>query len=216
MDSRVLCRLEEERWEGVVEWIPAYETVTVYYSPLQTDYRTLSIKLIHLAESLSASEEGIDTSAELIYLPTLYGGEHGKDLEKVAQVNQLSEKEVIDFHTETAYLIYMIGFLPGFPYLGGMASEIAAPRLENPRTRVPAGSVGIAGEQTGVYPIDSPGGWNLIGRTPVKLFDASSKEPFLFRAGDRIRFVPISEKEYEALQIEVETGQFKVRKEKIG
>lgn len=214
---REFCEgIEREKWDGIIEWVPAYETVTVYYSPMQTSFQELSVKLSRLAERASSSDSSEASSSELIFLPTLYGGDYGEDLTRVAQVNKLSEKEVIDLHAGTDYLVYLIGFLPGFPYLGGMASEIAAPRLETPRSRVPAGSVGIAGEQTGVYPIESPGGWNLIGRTPVKLFDASRDKPFLFKAGDRIRFVPISKAEYESALQEAEAGRYEVRKEKIG
>lgn len=213
---RQFCgQLEHEKWEGISEWVPAYETVTVYYSPLRTSYQKLSIKLTQLADSIGFSVAESSGSPYLIYLPTLYGGRFGKDLPQVAKANGLSEKEVIDLHTGTDYLVYMMGFLPGFPYLGGMSEEIATPRLENPRSRVPSGSVGIAGEQTGVYPIESPGGWNLIGRTPIKLFDSSREEPFLFQAGDRIRFVPIEDEEYKSLLAEGEAGKCTLRKERI-
>jgi len=129
----------------------------------------------------------------------LYGGEAGPDLNFVAEHNGLTPEEVIRRHTAPAYLVYMLGFTPGFPYLGGMDESIAAPRLKTPRVRIPAGSVGIAGTQTGVYPIDSPGGWQLIGRTPLRLFDMEGENKFLLKAGQRVRFVPIDEGEFRRL-----------------
>lgn len=210
---RTFCRrLEEKNISGVTEWVPTYNAVTVYYWPNRIGYEELREELSALTEVESEVRE---ESPEKIYIPTLYGGEVGGDLPKVAQINGLTEQEVVDIHSGTDYLIYMMGFLPGFPYLGGMSKKIAAPRLDTPRTRVPAGTVGIAGEQTGIYPLESPGGWNLIGRTPVKLFNPDSEQPFLFRAGDSIRFYPISEKEYEQIRKDVENGRYEVKRENM-
>jgi len=140
---------------------------------------------------------------EIVEIPVCYGGKFGPDLEIVAKHNQLTPDEVITIHSEGLYLIYMIGFAPGFPYLGGLSDKIATPRRESPRFKIPAGTVGIAGDQTGVYPIETPGGWQLIGRTPVKLFNPKHSSPTLLKTGSYIRFIPIPPKEYEQLSMEV-------------
>jgi inhibitor of KinA len=210
---RAFCReLEKKHIPGITEWVPTYNAVTVYYLPTGIGYEELQEGLSELAEGASEVKEEL---SERIFIPTLYGGEAGEDLTKVADINGLTEQEVIDIHSGTDYLIYMIGFLPGFPYLGGMSEKIATPRLDTPRSRVPAGAVGIAGEQTGIYPLESPGGWNLIGRTPVKLFNPVREQPFLFRAGDSIRFCPISQKEYAQINKDVENGRYEVKREAI-
>jgi inhibitor of KinA len=133
----------------------------------------------------------------VVEIPVCYGGEFGPDLGYVAEHNQLSVEEVIEIHTSGQYLVYMIGFAPGFPYLGGMSERIMAPRRQSPRLAIPAGTVGIAGMQTGVYPIETPGGWQLIGRTPLALFRPQDNPPSLLQSGDIVRFCQISDKEYE-------------------
>ena len=145
-----------------------------------------------------------DTTNELVTVvevPTVYGGEFGPDLSFVATHNHLSEDEVVSIHSGTDYLVYMLGFIPGFTYLGGMDSRIATPRLSSPRTLIPAGSVGIAGEQTGTYPSDSPGGWQIIGRTPVTMYDMSKAQVALLNAGDYVRYVPIDESEFHRIKL---------------
>ena len=144
-----------------------------------------------------------DTTNELVTVvevPTVYGGEFGPDLSFVASHNHLSEDEVISIHSGTDYLVYMLGFIPGFTYLGGMDPRIATPRLSSPRTLIPAGSVGIAGEQTGTYPSDSPGGWQIIGRTPVTMYDMAKAQAALLNAGDYVRYVPIDESEFHRIK----------------
>ena len=136
----------------------------------------------------------------VVEIPTVYGGEFGPDLGFVASHNNLTEDEVVAIHSGTDYLVYMLGFIPGFTYLGGMDPRIATPRLPSPRTLIPAGSVGIAGEQTGTYPSDSPGGWQIIGRTPVTMYDMSKKQAALLSAGDYVRYVPIDEAEYNRIK----------------
>lgn len=205
------CRfLEKEDMEGIVEWVPAYDTVSVYYLPDKLSYHELCKRLSGLPINENHSEDG---QSEVVLLPTLYGGEAGPDLAEVAHLKQLSEEEVIDIHSSQDYLIYMMGFLPGYPYLGGLSDAIDVPRLANPRASVPAGSVGITGRQIGVYPLESPGGWHIIGRTPVPLFDMNRQEPFLYQPGDRIRFVPISKDEYETIEQQVRENNYKVKKE---
>ena len=146
--------------------------------------------------------------AKVVYIPVCYGGEFGPDLDFVAEHNGLSVDEVVQIHTSTPYLIYMLGFTPGFPYLGGMSERLATPRLEKPRTKIPAGSVGIAGSQTGFYPIESPGGWRLIGSTPIKAFNFVIENPFLFDAGNYLHFVSVSSAEYYTIKQDVENGNY--------
>ena len=147
----------------------------------------------------------------IVEIPTIYGGEFGEDLGFVAEHNGLSEDQVIKIHSSIDYRIYMLGFTPGFSYLGGMSEKIAAPRLKTPRTKIPGGSVGIAGKQTGIYPMESPGGWQLIGRTPVKLYDPSSETPIILQAGDYIRFIPIDKDEYDYIHDLAEKKQYKIK-----
>nr|WP_010647976.1 5-oxoprolinase subunit PxpB [Oceanobacillus massiliensis] len=152
--------------------------------------------------------------ADIVHIPVLYGGESGPELTAVASLNGMTEEEVIAIHSGTDYLIYMMGFIPGFPYLGGMSKRIAAPRLSKPRSEIPAGSVGIAGEQTGIYPLKSPGGWQIIGQTPVKTYDAARQPPILLQAGNYIRFNAIDAEEFESIQAEVEAGNYNPQIEK--
>ena len=148
----------------------------------------------------------------MLEVPVLYGGEEmGPDLAFVAEHAGLSEQEVIDLHTSTEYLIYMLGFTPGFTYLGGMSAKLETPRLKQPRVKIPAGSVGIAGKQTGVYPIDSPGGWQLIGRTPVKMYDPNRETPILPKAGQYIKFRAIERTEYDEIAAAAEKNEYVCR-----
>lgn len=192
-----LCRLlDEAALPGVCELVPAYCALTVQYDPAVLP----AAKLIPLLEGFCARLDGAQAqSGGLVELPVLYGSFCGPDLEFVAQHAGMTPQQVVDIHSGADYLIYMLGFTPGFPYLGGMDARIAAPRLSSPRVKIPAGSVGIAGEQTGVYPIASPGGWQIIGRTPLRLFDPGREQPFLLSAGQTVRFVPIDEAEYRRL-----------------
>jgi len=188
--------IEKQGIPGVIETVPAYRSLLIYFEPWQVHPKELREILFRLSQQPLESEL---SKPRLIEIPTVYGSEYGPDLEFVASHNKLSVNEVIQIHTGTPYLIYMIGFLPGFPYLGGMSAKIAAPRLDTPHTRIPAGSVGIAGTQTGIYPAESPGGWRLIGRTPLKVFDPTHQPPALFQAGDYLKFVSVTP--YEFIQI---------------
>jgi inhibitor of KinA len=185
---RAFCRaLEARRVSGVVELVPTYRCVAVHYRPEEIARRALETEI--LAAAREAGESALPP-ARLVEIPVIYDG---PDLDFVAAHARLSAEEVVRVHSAPEYLVHMLGFTPGFPYLGGMDERIAAPRLDKPRLRIPAGSVGIAGAQTGVYPIESPGGWRLIGRTSLKLFDPTREPPFLLDAGDRVRFVPVGE-----------------------
>lgn len=176
-------------WAGFGEPVPAYTSLLVNYDPLALDYREAAQKIESLLPKI---EDGrVETGARLVEIPVVYGGEEGPDLDDVADAHGLSAGEVIRLHGEAEYLVYMIGFTPGFPYLGGLDERIATPRRASPRTLVPAGSVGIAGQQTGIYPLASPGGWQIIGRTPLSLFDPGREPPSLLAPGDRVRFVPV-------------------------
>ena len=185
------CALERARLPGVVEWVPSYGAVTVHYDPLTVGYDALCAALKGLRPEAGTAEQG-----PLLTLPVCYGGDLGPDLPAVAAHCGLTPEEVIAIHSGGEYLVYMLGFLPGFPYMGGMDGRIAAPRLKTPRTAIPAGSVGIAGKQTGVYPLQSPGGWQLIGRTPLRLFDVNRRPQTLLSAGMRVRFAPITAAEF--------------------
>ena len=178
---------------GVREVIPTYRSVVVVYDPLTTHPSLLSSKILSLHEGLARIETPAPKES---VIPVCYGGEYGPDITFVAEHNRIGIDDVIRLHSEPSYPIYMLGFSPGFPFLGGLSEKLHTPRLTSPRTRVPAGSVGIANNQTGIYPIASPGGWQLIGRSPVRLFDLERSDPFLLRAGDTLRFEPISPDEY--------------------
>jgi len=175
--------------------------VLVCYDPLITDYDLLSSRLEKLSKTVAPGKK---SGGRLVEIPVCYGGESGPDLSFVAEHAGRKEREVIYIHSSRDYRIYMLGFLPGFPYLGGLDKRIHTPRLTAPRTKIPAGSVGIGGEQTGIYPMESPGGWQLIGRTPLKLFDVNGAEPPLYEAGDTIRFIPITSEEYHKIRLEQE------------
>ena len=177
---------------GVVELIPTYRSLLIRYDPLALTYGDIA----EWARGKSARADSMPPiPTRWVEVPTIYGGDFGPDLEFVAQHNHLSTVDVIRIHSGTEYTVYMMGFTPGYPYMGKINPAIAVPRLETPRTRVRAGSVGIAGLQTGIYPIESPGGWRIIGFTPLTLFNPSRAPPFLFAPGDTVRFVPTTKDE---------------------
>lgn len=185
--------LEKNPLPGLGEAVPTYRSLLIHYDPLRLpcdDVKALVADLLQKCEEISLPEPRV------IEVPVVYGGEFGPDIQFVAEHNGLSVEEVIRLHSGVTYTVYMLGFSPGFTYLGGLPEVLATPRLPTPRKLVPAGSVGIAGAQTGIYPIATPGGWRLIGRTPLRLFDPTQEPPVPLRPGDRLRFVPISEKEF--------------------
>ena len=191
-------RIKALQLDGIIELVPTYCALLVEYDAMLYSYS----EICNIIEP--TLEEGMtNTTNELVTVvevPTVYGGEFGPDLSFVASHNHLNEDEVISIHSGTDYLVYMLGFIPGFTYLGGMNPRIATPRLSSPRTLIPAGSVGIAGEQTGTYPSDSPGGWQIIGRTPVTMYDMSKAQAALLKAGDYVRYVPIDESEFHRIK----------------
>lgn len=201
---RTFCAyLDEYPFKGMIEYVPAFTSVSIIYNPLDVNsespyevVKDILDKIISKLNFSSMDEENI------VQIPVCYDGEFGQDIEHVAKINNITVDEVIKIHSQGKYLVYMIGFAPGFPYLGGMSEKISAPRRESPRTAIPAGSVGIAGMQTGVYPIETPGGWQLIGRTPLKMFDLNRNPKSLLKAGDVAKFYPISYEEYLKLKEE--------------
>lgn len=204
----LLSYLEEHPFYGMRDVVSAYHSVTVYYDPLrirmnQGDRRTISE---HVREQLTEILENIDEHRlpppRRIDIPVCYGEPYGPDLTEVAEHSGLQPEEVIRIHSSVEYTVYMLGFAPGFPYLGGMDERIAMPRKATPRLRIPAGSVAIAGGQTGIYPLETPGGWNVIGRTPVRLFDWRKDSPTLLKAGDIVCFRPITQAEYLRMEEE--------------
>jgi inhibitor of KinA len=205
---RLVGRLSQGKVEGVIEIVPTYRSLLVYFDPLRTARSDLSRVIEQLLAVEEAMDQGGKDTARVIRVPVCYGGEFGPDLDHVAQHNALAVDEVVAIHSSRPYLVYMLGFTPGFPYLGGMSPKIATPRLEKPRTKIPQGSVGIADKQTGLYPIESPGGWRLIGRTPLQPFSPGSANPFLFAAGDYLQFVPISAEEFKAIGRQVHCGSY--------
>ena len=198
--------VEKSNIPGIVETVPTYRSLLVHYHPEVIGFKALTEEFDKLMGSLSSIPIPPPT---VIEIPVLYGGEVGPDIENVAEHNHKTVEEVIKIHTSEEYLIYMIGFIAGFPYLGGMSKEIATPRLKSPRVKIEGGSVGIAGEQTGIYPVASPGGWQLIGRTPLKLYDADREKPVLLEAGQYIKFAAVTEEEYKKIEKEVEDGTYK-------
>lgn len=196
--------LDQKGWKGIRELVPTYRSLMIHYDPEILSYSALTAQITHLLQGLEQVEL---PPSRVLEIPVLYGGEAGPDIAFVGSHNGKTPEEVIKLHTDPEYLIYMLGFTPGFSYLGGLSEEIATPRLETPRVKIPAGSVGIAGSQTGIYPIDSPGGWQLIGRTPVKLYDPNRPVPILLQAGDYIQFYPINQAEFHRIaQEEAQSG----------
>ena len=184
---------------SVIEFIPSYRSLLIEYDNSRHLFADLEDQLTSIVESVGDSEiSNLDAGSEIHKIPVAYGGEYGPDLQTVADHAELTTDEVIEIHSGTDYHVFMLGFAPGFPYLGGMDERIACPRLATPRTLVPAGAVGIAESQTGVYPNPSPGGWQIIGRTPIRLFDADADPPSVMLPGTKVNFVPMSHDEFES------------------
>jgi inhibitor of KinA len=195
--QQFILRLQEMNINGIVEWVPTYTAVTIFYKPEVISYSSL----VTVLEKIEKTTSNVHSLEPLVYeIPVYYGGETGPDLSYIANYHYLAEDEVIALHSNKEYLIYMMGFVPGFPYLGGLSEKLAVPRLEHPRLSVPAGSVGIGGSQTGIYPSQVPSGWRIIGITPVNLFDISHSPPSLLSAGNYLKFVPIDFSEYSRIK----------------
>jgi len=182
--------------EGIKETVPTYRSLLVCYDPVEIDYEQLVSQVKDLREMV---EKPNVKKNKKITVPVVYGGDYGPDLAYVASIHGMTEEQVVKLHSEKLYRVYMIGFTASFPYLGEVSDEIATPRLETPRLKVPAGSVGIAEKQTGIYPCEAPGGWRIVGRTPIKLFNPSKNPPAFMKAGDVVKFVAIDEAEFQRL-----------------
>ena len=199
--------IKENPFSGLLSIIPAYTTLTLYFNPVELIKNTVlkgqtcldkiseHFKSVNLEKNINQS-----TNHKIIHVPVCYDVKFGLDLEELTSFYQLKKEEIIQTHSISIYTVFMIGFVPGFPYLGGLSEKLTAPRKQNPRKVIPAGSVGIAGAQTGIYPLETPGGWQIIGRTPLKLFDAKGTPPSLLKAGDLIKFEPISLTEFERMK----------------
>ncbi|UCD97265.1 MAG: 5-oxoprolinase subunit PxpB [Candidatus Bathyarchaeota archaeon] len=188
--------LLQEKLDGVEETVPTYCSLLIYFDPLKTSYEYL----VYILQDLQAENfRNVRTQRRTVTIPVVYGGSYGPDLDYIAKHNNLTEKEVIYIHSKKTYTVYMIGFLAGFPYLGEVPEEIATPRLKTPRLKVSAGSVGIADRQTGLYPCDSPGGWRILGWTPLTIFKPSRNPPALLNPGDQVHFKPITQGDLETL-----------------
>jgi len=193
------ARIHQIPFYGFIETVPAYISLTIFYDPLKVlrceimEGRYAFERVISFLKNLSTVNADMEiNNRDQVVIPVCYGHDYGPDIEEVARHNKLTISEVISLHSGGDYLVYMLGFMPGFPYLGGMDKSLATPRKNSPRKIVPAGSVGIAGAQTGVYPLQSPGGWQLIGRTPLTLFNPDNPSPALIKAGDSIKFSVIT------------------------
>ncbi|WP_053367538.1 5-oxoprolinase subunit PxpB [Bacillus sp. FJAT-27245] len=203
--SGFIAALEAARIEGIVECVPTYTSVAIYFHPEKITYSTLCKKINAIGAAAQPKAQ------PLIYkVPVQY---NGPDLQFIADTHQLTVAEVIRLHTDPDYMIHMIGFMPGFPYLGGLPEKLATPRLPQPRPKVPAGAVGIGGSQTGIYPDESPSGWRILGFTPLKLFDINRAEPFLFSPGHYIRFFPIGPEEFARINELATKGLYTVETE---
>ena len=202
-----LARAMTARLGGeIVEVVPSYRSLLVIHDPL----RTSRDRVVEVVEALVEALEGgpVPAPGRMVRIPTCYGPAHSPDLAEVARLSGLAVEEVVRRHAGPSYLVHFLGFTPGFPYLGGLDPSLATPRLDSPRARIPAGSVAIGGVQTGIYPMESPGGWRIVGRTPLRLFDPRAARPFLLAPGDGLRFVPIDEATFDAIAAAVESARY--------
>lgn len=197
--------LEEHPIEGVIECIPTICSLMVCYNPQIISYEALCACLQTRRKDITGTAQ---ETRRIVEIPVCYGGEFGPDIDFVAEHAQLSVPDVIRIHAGVDYLIDMLGFMPGFAYLGGLDKRLHTPRLQSPRTCIEAGSVGIGGAQTGIYPLPSPGGWRLIGKSPVCLYDPFRDHPILYAAGDYLRFIPISEEDFHCIQAQVQAHTY--------
>lgn len=200
--------IENKNILGITETIPSYTSLLICYDPLQLSYAEICTRINNIMSVIKFESK---VTKEVIHVPVLYGGSYGKDITRVAKHNKLTVEEVIKIHNDPEYLIYMIGFKPGFLYLGGLSDRLVTPRLETPRLTVEKGSVGIAGNQTGIYPQNSPGGWQIIGHTPLPLIDWSLAELTPIVAGQYIKFKSVEIDEYECIKKEIERGTYKLK-----
>lgn len=201
-------KLREKQLPGVGELVPTFSSLLINYAPSLISYHELDSILQQLAEEVQSVEEG---PGRLLHIPCCYGGHFGPDMDFAVKHSGLAKEEIIALHSAPVYKVFMLGFLPGFVYLGGLDPRLELPRLKSPRLAIPRGAVGIGGKQTGVYPLQSPGGWQLLGATPVEFYDPQRPEPILCRAGDRIVFEPATSCDYYDIRQEILRGTYSVK-----
>jgi len=197
---RMALVVQDDIREGIVEVVPTYRSLLITYNPLLLPVEDLKKRLKRIEEGL---QQAPLPEPKLTRIPAVYGGHYGPDLEEVARYHQISPEKVIQLHCSKPYLIYMIGFMPGYPYMGELPEELVTPRLKTPRLVVPKGSVAIAQRQTGIYSMESPGGWQILGRTPMELFDPEQDPPALLQMGDLVQFYPVTEEEFRNIQAQI-------------
>ncbi|MEB6045275.1 5-oxoprolinase subunit PxpB [Staphylococcus pseudoxylosus] len=200
-----------QKHPAIIDIVPSYRAIMLNIDIAQCDVKQV-VEELKLDQSDNELETHTNREAKQINIPVLYGGAYGQDLSEVASYNNLSEEEVVQLHTDNTYLIYMLGFMPGFPFLGGLNPQLHTPRRQEPRTSIPAGSVGIANNQTGLYPKESPGGWQIIGRTPIRVFDINRTPMSLYNSGDTIKFYSIDEETFEHIQQSQLQDDFEIAK----
>lgn len=204
-----LCaEIEQAGIKGVTEYIPTFCSVSVLYDCTEISAKKLKNTLAKILKNIKVASS---RKARLFEIPVCYDNYFALDMGNVCEHSHLTRQEVIERHSGRDYLIYMLGFLPGFAYLGGMDESLATPRLDSPRSEIFEGAVGIGGEQTGIYPVASPGGWQLIGKTPLKVYDKERENPILYSAGDYIRFVPVDLDEFNRIEQQVQSGEYQVK-----
>lgn len=206
---RLSARVRAAKLPGVTETVPTFRSLLVHYDPAATESSQLTAAL----ETLLDHDKGATKPATLWRIPACYAASHAPDLEDVAQRTGLSTAEVVALHSSTQFHIYMLGFVPGYPYMGDLPAPLVLPRRADPRIRVPAGSIAIATQMTAIYPLESPGGWHLIGSTPIRLFDVRWPQPALLSPGDAVRFEPVSAGEFEAIRAAVAADAYEVPRE---
>ena len=197
--------LNESQIDGLKDTIPAYCSLTVVYDPLEASYDKLCDQILQLAQ---LADKTPDFKSQTFDIPVCYGDEFGPDLEDLSEDIGVTPDDITSTHTSLAFRVYMIGFLPGFVYMGSLPDSLKCNRKKTPRLKVPARSVGLAGIQTGIYPSEAPGGWQIIGRTPIRIFNAKNEQPFLFKAGDQVKFHAISKDEYQEIEADLDRGKF--------
>ena len=200
--------LHDARLPGLVDTVPTFRSLLVHYDPLVLPWATLHARLEELVGRLAGAEPPPGRRVEL---PCAYGGEHGPDLEEVARRLDLTPADVVGLHAGAEHYVYFVGFTPGLPYMAGQPARLTIPRLDRPRVKTPVGSVAIGGTQTSIYSVESPGGFWLLGRTPVRLYDPGAPDPILLRAGDHVRFRPIEPAEFDAITAQVAAGSYRPR-----
>jgi inhibitor of KinA len=205
------ARIRHGDMAGIIETVPTFRSLMIHYDPL----RTSAGALIEAVKALLSGAALFEGERRLWHVPVCYEGEFAPDLAEVAERTRLAPAEVVKLHAASRYHVYMIGFLPGFPYLGDLPKPLVLPRRVDPRVRVPPGAVAIAMGMTAIYPIESPGGWHLIGTTPIRLFDALASPPSLFAPGDAVQFEPVGRDAFTAMQAAIQRGEYRIREERL-